>query len=106
MPSKKQNVPHHMKSVAQKSQQNVSIKTIYVVIIVVALLFIVAIFIAMSNKQDSLTSWATIKSQELHLFLNQCKDTDGILDVRDSASHIVFVCQYKDHTVEYLLSQK
>jgi hypothetical protein len=88
-----------------KPGTGISHKTLYAVLFVVALLFIVAIFVAMSNRQDSLTSWATIKSQELHVFMKQCRDTGGSVDVRpNQAPQIVFVCQYADHSIEYSLA--
>ena len=73
------------------------------VLAAVGILFIAAMVISI-NGRDNMTSWATIKSRELHAFMEDCKSNGGSVDVRPNESpKIIFVCEYSDRTVEYTL---
>ena len=73
---------------------------------VVIVLLLVSIVIQLSVKSDdNLTAWATIKSRELHTFLQGCRSDGGTLDVRPyEAPSVVFVCLFSDRSIEYTLA--
>jgi len=90
---------------AKKPQPKERSQTLfYAALFAVTILVISAIVLSVKSKDDQLTAWATVKSSELHTFMNSCKDGGGTVDVRPNAApQIVFVCQYPDRSVEYTL---
>ena len=87
---------------AKKKEQQKNVLLMVLAVAVIALL--VAVTLMLDQRDDELTSWATIKSTELRLFFNDCRSTGGVLDVRPNAApSIVFICGYSDRMVEYTL---
>jgi len=91
------------RKVTTKKAEKKNILLTVLAIAVIALL--VAVTLMLDQRNDELTSWATIKSTELRLFFNDCRGAGGVLDVRpNTAPSIVFVCGFSDRTEEYTLS--
>jgi len=78
---------------------------LYALLSLVVVLLLVSIAIQVSDRNDNLTSWATIKSNELHTFFKDCRSGGGSVDVRpNSAPAIVFLCEFTDFSREFTLS--
>jgi hypothetical protein len=75
------------------------------VLVVVAILFVIAIWLSVKNRDDALTMWATAKSDDLHRFIQVCNQNNGDVDVqRADKPHIVFTCTYaQGRTDEFIL---